>query len=137
MSGFFGVASQGDCVTDLFYGTDYQSHLGTRRGGMAVSNGQGIQRIIHDISTSQFRSKFQTDVLGMKGHLGIGVISDYEDQPLIIGSHPDVLTTAGSRTRSRRAFSRRTACRPWRPFAKRSRRRARGTRCPCPGSRTR
>jgi amidophosphoribosyltransferase len=87
MSGFFGVASQGDCVTDLFYGTDYQSHLGTRRGGMAVTDGRGIQRIIHDISTSQFRSKFQTDVLTMKGHLGIGVISDYEDQPLIIGSH--------------------------------------------------
>jgi len=87
MSGFFGVASQGDCVHDLFYGTDYQSHLGTRRGGMAVTNGRGIQRIIHDITTSQFRSKFQTDVLGMKGRLGIGVISDYEDQPLIIGSH--------------------------------------------------
>jgi amidophosphoribosyltransferase len=88
MSGFFGVACQADCVSDLFYGTDYQSHLGTRRGGMAVTNGAGgIQRIIHDISTSQFRSKFQDDVLGMKGSMGIGVISDYEDQPLIIGSH--------------------------------------------------
>jgi amidophosphoribosyltransferase len=87
MSGFFGVASQHDCVTDLFYGTDYHSHLGTRRGGMAVSGDGDIQRIIHDISTSQFRSKFQTDVLTMKGKLGIGVISDYEDQPLIIGSH--------------------------------------------------
>jgi amidophosphoribosyltransferase len=86
MSGFFGVACQADCVSDLFYGTDYQSHLGTRRGGMAVTNGAGgIQRIIHDISTSQFRSKFQDDVLGMKGSMGIGVISDYEDQPLIIG----------------------------------------------------
>ncbi len=63
MSGFFGVASQSDCVSDLFYGTDYHSHLGTRRGGMAVRDGREIQRIIHDISTSQFRSKFQTDVL--------------------------------------------------------------------------
>jgi amidophosphoribosyltransferase len=87
MSGFFGVASKGDCVSDLFYGTDYQSHLGTRRGGMAVRGSRGIERIIHDISTSQFRSKFQDDVLTMKGHVGIGVISDYEDQPLIIGSH--------------------------------------------------
>ncbi len=87
MSGFFAVASQGDCVTDLFYGTDYHSHLGTRRGGMAVRDGGQIHRIIHDISTSQFRSKFQDDVLSMKGRLGIGVISDYEDQPLIIGSH--------------------------------------------------
>jgi amidophosphoribosyltransferase len=87
MSGFFGVASKSDCVTDLFYGTDYHSHLGTRRGGMAVVQARGIQRIIHDISTSQFRSKFQDDVLTMKGGLGIGVISDYEDQPLIIGSH--------------------------------------------------
>jgi amidophosphoribosyltransferase len=87
MSGFFGVASKGDCVTDLFYGTDYHSHLGTRRGGMAVKGDGGIQRIIHDISNSQFRSKFQDDVLTMKGGLGIGVISDYEDQPLIIGSH--------------------------------------------------
>ena len=87
MSGFFGVASQDDCVCDLFYGTDYHSHLGTRRGGMAVTNGNGIQRIIHDISNSQFRSKFQDDVTTMKGGWGIGVISDYEDQPLIIGSH--------------------------------------------------
>jgi amidophosphoribosyltransferase len=87
MSGFFGVASKTDCVADAFYGTDYHSHLGTRRGGMAVTAGKGIERTIHDISTSQFRSKFQDDVLAMKGTLGIGVISDYEDQPLIIGSH--------------------------------------------------
>jgi Glutamine phosphoribosylpyrophosphate amidotransferase len=87
MSGFFGVASNGDCVSDLYYGTDYHSHLGTRRGGMAVRGSDGIQRIIHDITTSQFRSKFQDDVLAMKGSVGIGVISDFEDQPLIIGSH--------------------------------------------------
>jgi amidophosphoribosyltransferase len=94
MGGLFGAVAKGDCVTDLFYGTDYHSHLGTRRGGMAVTDGKGIQRIIHDISTSQFRSKFQDDVLAMKGNTGIGVISDYEDQPLIIGSHLGVYAIA-------------------------------------------
>jgi amidophosphoribosyltransferase len=87
MSGFFGVASSTDCVSDLYFGTDYHSHLGTRRGGMAVMGHTGMQRVIHDITTSQFRSKFQDDVQTMRGSLGIGVISDYEDQPLIIGSH--------------------------------------------------
>jgi amidophosphoribosyltransferase len=87
MSGFFGVASKDDCVTDLFYGTDYHSHLGTRRGGLAVFGTSGIHRFIHDITTSQFRSKFQQDIETLQGTLGIGVISDFEDQPLIIGSH--------------------------------------------------
>ncbi len=87
MSGFFGVVSQEDCVRDLFYGTDYHSHLGTRRGGLAVQAESGIQRTIHDISDSPFRSKFQDEVGSMSGRMGIGVISDYEDQPLIIGSH--------------------------------------------------
>ncbi len=87
MGGLFGSVSKSDCVTDLFYGTDYHSHLGTKRGGLAVANGAGFDRTIHDITTSQFRSKFQTDIRDMHGRLGIGVISDYEDQPLIIGSH--------------------------------------------------
>jgi len=87
MGGFFGVASRNDCVSDLFYGTDYHSHLGTRRGGMAVRDGAGYARFIHDITNSQFRSKFENDVGRMNGLCGIGVISDYEDQPLIIGSH--------------------------------------------------
>ncbi len=87
MGGFFGVASREDCVTDLFFGTDYHSHLGTRRGGMAVRNCEGYQRYIHDISNAQFRSKFEHDVGRLRGNFGIGVISDYEDQPLIIGSH--------------------------------------------------
>lgn len=87
MGGFFGVASKQDCVTDLFYGTDYHSHLGTRRGGLAVRANGGFTRFIHDISNSQFRSKFEHDILRMHGHTGIGVISDYEDQPLLIGSH--------------------------------------------------
>jgi len=87
MGGFFGVASKDDCVTDLFYGTDYHSHLGTKRGGLAVRNGEGLNRFIHDISNAQFRSKFEHDIVKLHGHTGIGVISDYEDQPLIIGSH--------------------------------------------------
>jgi amidophosphoribosyltransferase len=87
MSGIFAVASKGDCVQDLFYGTDYHSHLGTRRGGLAVAGESGFVRFIHDISNAQFRSKFEDDVLRMRGRRGIGVISDYEDQPLIIGSH--------------------------------------------------
>jgi len=86
MGGFFGVVSKEDCIQDLFYGTDYHSHLGTRRGGMAAENG-GFVRFIHDITNAQFRSKFEDDVGKMHGHRGIGVISDYEDQPLIIGSH--------------------------------------------------
>jgi len=87
MGGFFGVVSQKDCVSDLFFGTDYHSHLGTRRGGMATRSADGFKRFIHDITNSQFRSKFEDDLRKMNGSSGIGVISDYEDQPLIIGSH--------------------------------------------------
>ncbi|MFP4418271.1 MAG: amidophosphoribosyltransferase [Chitinispirillaceae bacterium] len=87
MGGFFGVVSREDCITDLFYGTDYHCHLGTRRGGLAVANGDGIKRVIHDITNTQFRSKFDSDISRLHGRKGIGVISDYEDQPLIIGSH--------------------------------------------------
>lgn len=87
MGGFFGIVSQEDCVNDLFFGTDYHSHLGTRRGGLAVKNADGFARYIHDISNSQFRSKFEDDVPKMKGNMGIGIISDFEDQPLIISSH--------------------------------------------------
>jgi len=87
MGGLYGVASKGDCVADLFYGTDYHCHLGTVRGGMVVKNGRGFTRFIKDITNSQFRSKFEDDLNKMQGSLGIGVISDYEDQPLIIGSH--------------------------------------------------
>ena len=87
MGGFFGVVSHEDCVGDLFYGTDYHSHLGTRRGGLAVRGKEGITRYIHDISNAQFRSKFDDDIRKMRGETGIGVISDFEDQPLIINSH--------------------------------------------------
>ncbi len=87
MGGLFGVVSSEDCVADLFYGTDYHSHLGTMRGGLAVKNGQAFTRRIHDITNSQFRSKFEDDLPGLSGSMGIGVVSDYEDQPLIISSH--------------------------------------------------
>lgn len=87
MGGFFGVISKESCVPNLFYGTDYHSHLGTRRGGLAVINGDGITRFIHDITNAQFRSKFDDDIRKLTGNSGIGVISDHEDQPLIIGSH--------------------------------------------------
>jgi amidophosphoribosyltransferase len=87
MGGVFGVASHGNCILDLFYGTDYHSHLGTMRGGMAVCDGNKLNRIIHNISNAQFRSKFEGELAAMRGSYGVGVISDFEDQPLIIASH--------------------------------------------------
>jgi amidophosphoribosyltransferase len=87
MGGFFAVACRHNCASDLFFGTDYQSHLGTQRGGLAVLNGNYIHRVIHDITNSQFRSKFEVDLPKLQGHLGIGVISDFEDQPVLVGSN--------------------------------------------------
>ncbi len=98
MGGFFAVASKEDCVFDLFFGTDYHSHLGTRRGGMAVySKSKGFDRAIHNIENSPFRTKFEKDVNEMEGNLGIGCISDYEPQPLIVRSHHGTfaITTVG------------------------------------------
>jgi amidophosphoribosyltransferase len=83
----FGVVSESDCVPDLYYGTDYHSHLGTMRGGLAVANGEGFTRFIHDITNTQFRSKFEDDLPRLSGPMGVGVISDFEDQPLLINSH--------------------------------------------------
>ncbi len=87
MGGFFGVVSKNDCIEDLFYGTDYHSHLGTKRGGLAVLRPDGFQRIIHSIENDQFRSKFDGELEKLHGQSGIGVISDYDDQPLLIRSH--------------------------------------------------
>jgi len=87
MGGMFGVASKDDCVLDLYYGTDYHSHLGTKRGGMCVKNGEGYSRSIHNIENDYFRSKFEPDLLKLSGNVGIGTISDTDTQPLIIGSH--------------------------------------------------
>jgi amidophosphoribosyltransferase len=114
MGGFFGVVSKGECIQDLFYGTDYHSHLGTRRGGMAILDGHGFTRHIHNIENAQFRSKFEDDIKAMSGRAGIGVISDYEDQPLIIGSHLGVyaIVTVGvisnATELARKAFGKRT-----------------------------
>ncbi len=87
MGGFFGVVSRSECVSDVFYGTDYHSHLGTRRAGMAILGRSGFERRIHDISNAQFRSKFEAEQSVFSGTSGIGVISDYEDQQLLITSH--------------------------------------------------
>lgn len=87
MGGLFGVVSRDDCVSDLFYGTDYHSHLGTRLGGMAVCNSRGIQRSIHNIENSYFRTKFEPELGNFHGTRGIGVISDTDPQPLIARSH--------------------------------------------------
>ncbi len=98
MGGFFGVASKQDCVFDLFFGTDYHSHLGTRRAGMAVySKERGYDRAIHNIENAPFRTKFDKDVNEMQGNIGIGSISDYEPQPLMVRSHHGTyaITTVG------------------------------------------
>ena len=86
MGGIFGVCSKEECVMDLFFGVDYHSHLGTRRGGMAVFDGEHYTRAIHNIENTPFRTKFEDDLDEMKGHLGIGCISDSDPQPVIINS---------------------------------------------------
>lgn len=98
MGGFFGVASKEDCVFDLFYGIDYHSHLGTRRAGMAVySRESGFNRAIHNIENAPFRTKFAKESTSMHGQLGIGCISDYEAQPILVRSHHGTyaITTVG------------------------------------------
>lgn len=88
MSGFFGSVSKHDCVKDVFYGTDYHSHLGTKRAGLAFySKGHGFQRAIHSLEDGYFRNKFDHDISGFSGCAGIGVISDHEAQPIVVTSH--------------------------------------------------
>ena len=87
MGGFCGVISKEDCVCDLFYGTDYHSHLGTHRGGMAVLKSDGVfHRSIHNIQNTPFRSKFEHDLTHFSGKVGLGVISDTDPQPLVMTS---------------------------------------------------
>ncbi|NLN63939.1 MAG: amidophosphoribosyltransferase [Clostridiaceae bacterium] len=97
MGGLFGVVSKKSCVTDLYFGTDYHSHLGTSRGGMAVWTGTGFTKAIHNIENDQFRSKFEVDLSKMKGNMGIGCISDSDPQPLTVRSHLGqyAITTVG------------------------------------------
>ena len=88
MGGFFGAVSRRDVVLDVFFGTDYHSHLGTRNAGMAVwSRESGFQRQIHSIATTPFRAKFENDLLGFSGGCGMGCISDSDPQPLLVRSH--------------------------------------------------
>ncbi len=87
MGGFFGAASEHNCITDVFFGTDYHSHLGTRRGGMtAYSASKGFQRAIHSIENSPFRTKFEKDIEEMEGNMCIGCISDTDPQPILVRS---------------------------------------------------
>ena len=98
MGGFFGVASKDDCVFDLFYGIDYHSHLGTRRAGMAVYDpALGFDKAIHNIENAPFRTKFTSESNAMHGNLGVGCISDFEAQPILIRSHHGTfaITTVG------------------------------------------
>lgn len=97
MGGIFGVVSKHSCTLDLFFGVDYHSHLGTKRGGMAVYGDEGFTRSIHNIENSPFRTKFDRDLEELEGRLGIGCISDNEPQPLLIQSHLGsfAITTVG------------------------------------------
>lgn len=87
MGGFFGTISKGECIDDLYYGTDYNSHMGTKRGGLCTWTGTGLQRSIHNLENSYFRTKFEGDLLKFKGRSGIGVISDTDPQPIVMNSH--------------------------------------------------
>jgi amidophosphoribosyltransferase len=87
MSGFFGSISKHDCVYDIFYGTDYNSHMGTKRGGLCVYGQNGFERAIHSLENDYFRSKFEPELPKLNGRAGIGIISDWQSQPLIINSH--------------------------------------------------
>ncbi len=97
MGGFFASALKEDCVFDLFFGTDYHSHLGTRRAGMVVYGENGFNRAIHNIENTPFRTKFDNDIHKMHGNMGLGSISDYEPQPLTLRSHHGTyaITTVG------------------------------------------
>ena len=97
MGGFFGVVSKNDCVADLYFGIDYHTHLGARRGGMVVSNESGFDRAIHNIENSPFRLKFADEIDDFKGNVGVGCISDTDPQPLLVNSHLGsfAITTVG------------------------------------------
>ena len=109
MGGFFGAISHKNCIYDVFFGTDYHSHLGTRRGGMAIYVKElGFQRQIHNIENSPCRTKSESDLAKFKGNAGIGAISDSDPQPLLIRSHLGLfaIATVGSSPTNRQAVSR-------------------------------
>ena len=95
MGGFFGVVSRKNCKYDVFFGTDYHSHLGTKRGGMAFYDEEkGFQRQIHNIENTPFRTKFESDLTKMNGTVGVGCISDSDPQPLLVRSHLGMFAVA-------------------------------------------
>lgn len=105
MGGVIGFASKNDCVMDLFFGTDYHSHLGTKRGGMCVLEEDGFNRSIHNIENTPFRSKFERDIEEMKGNMGIGAISDGDPQPLTVYSrHGDFAIASVGRINNKEAI---------------------------------
>ncbi len=88
MSGFFGAIANQDCVYDVFYGTDYHSHLGTKRAGMVFYNKKdGFRRSIHSLEDGYFRTKFEPDLAKFSGNSGLGIISDTDPQPIMFNSH--------------------------------------------------
>ena len=88
MGGFFGCISQQDCVNDLFYGTDYNSHLGTKRAGLVTFDPErGFNRSIHSLERDYFRSRFEDELDSFHGQQGLGIISDTDPQPIIVNSH--------------------------------------------------
>jgi hypothetical protein len=88
MSGFFGVVSKTICVDDVFYGTDYHSHLGTKRAGMVfIVPQKGFRRSIHNLENAYFRNKFEDELKDFKGNSGLGIISDTDPQPILFNSH--------------------------------------------------
>lgn len=87
MGGFFGTISKEECINDLYYGTDYNSHMGTKRGGLSTWTGTGLQRSIHNLENSYFRTKFEDDLNKFEGKSGIGIISDTDAQPIVMNSH--------------------------------------------------
>ena len=88
MGGFFGTIGRKSCVADLFYGTDYNSHTGTRRGGMATYDHEtGFKRVIHSLESTYFRTKFEPELDRFKGNAGIGIISDTDAQPIVVNCH--------------------------------------------------
>lgn len=105
MGGVVGFVSKRDCVMDLFFGTDYHSHLGTKRGGLCVLQKNGFNRSIHNIENSPFRSKFESDIESMSGRMGIGAISDGEPQPLTVrGARGDYAIATVGRINNKRAL---------------------------------
>ena len=88
MSGFYGVVSKNRCVEDVFYGTDYHSHLGTKRAGMVFDvPGKGFRRAIHSLENSYFRNSFEANLPEFDGNVGMGIISDTDPQPILLNSH--------------------------------------------------